>query len=572
MPKRSGRYAVVVALALIAIALVPASAFAHAQLLGTQPVSGTTLQAAPHEVIFEFNQSVGGTLGAVRVYDAGGKEVDRGDVSHPDGNEHWMGVGLPAHLLDGTYTATYRVISADTHIVYGGLVFNIGHASTTSQPVAGLIDRNKAGPVTNVAFGVVRALDYVSFSLLIGTLAFILVAVFPVARRDERLRGAFSGRFASRVRLLLTIAVVLGFAVSVLGVLLQGAEAAGLSLWSSLKSNVISNTLDSRFGWVWGVRAIVWLVIAGALLAHRHRASHPAVALGAAYLVTTPALAGHASIQSPVAVFFAVDVAHVAAASLWVGGIATIVFALPAATRALEPPRRTALLLATLARFSPLALGSVIVIAATGIVQAYIDVRSLGALTTSTYGALVLIKTLLLGILIGLGAVNRERIIPTLKRLAGSGATPGETGVLLARTTRAELAAMASVFAVTAALVAYAPPIDAASGPFSLNTPFGPAEIEFYLSPARIGPNAVHLYMINAKTGTQFTATKQLTITAALPSEGIGPLPLKAYQSGPGHYTIPAAILSPAGTWTIEIVDRVSLFNEYIKQIKVPIR
>ena len=39
-----------------------------------------------------------------------------------------MGVGLKPDLPDGTYTATYRVISADTHIVYGGLVFNIGHA------------------------------------------------------------------------------------------------------------------------------------------------------------------------------------------------------------------------------------------------------------------------------------------------------------------------------------------------------------------------------------------------------------------------------------------------------------
>ena len=573
MPKRSGRYAVATAMAFIAIALAPASAFAHAQLLGTQPVSGTTLQTTPRQVIFEFNQAVGGTIGAVRVYNAAGKEVDSGDVSHPHGNEHWMGVGLPSHLPDGTFTATYRVVSADTHIVYGGLVFNIGHASKASQSVAGLINRNKSGPVTNVAFGVVRALAYLSLSLLIGTLAFLLVAVAPAVREDERLGEAFAGAFARRIRRILTLAVALGVVVSVLGILLQGAEASGLSLWSSLKSNVLSSTLDSRFGWVWGVRAIDWLVIGAALVVARRRfLGRALIALGAAYLVITPALAGHASIQSPVAVFFPVDVLHVGAASLWVGGIATIVFALPAATRALQPAQRTPLLLATLVRFSPLALASVIVIALSGVVQAYIDVRSLGALTTSTYGALILIKTMLLGILIGLGAVNRERIIPTLKRLSGSGATPGGTGVLLRRTTRGELAAMASVFAVTAALVAYAPPIDAASGPFSLNTRFGPAELEMYLSPARIGPNAIHLYMINAKTGTQFTATKQLTVTAELPSKSIGPLQLKAYISGPGHYTIPAAVLSPAGTWTIEIVDRVSLFDEYIKQIKVAIR
>ena len=69
----------------------------------------------------------------MRVYNAQGDEVDNLDVSHPDGNEHWMGVGLKPHLPDGTYTGTYRVISADTHIVYGGLVFNIGHAGAAPK-------------------------------------------------------------------------------------------------------------------------------------------------------------------------------------------------------------------------------------------------------------------------------------------------------------------------------------------------------------------------------------------------------------------------------------------------------
>ena len=71
-------------------------AFAHAQLLGTSPASGATVPTQPQEVIFEFNQNVGGTLGAVRVYNAQGDEVDNLAVSHPDGNEHWMGVGPQA--------------------------------------------------------------------------------------------------------------------------------------------------------------------------------------------------------------------------------------------------------------------------------------------------------------------------------------------------------------------------------------------------------------------------------------------------------------------------------------------
>ena len=75
------------------------------------PQSGSTVKTQPAEVIFKFNQPVGGTVGAVRVYDAQGDQVDNLDVSHPDGNQSWMGVGLKPNLPDGTYTATYRVIS-----------------------------------------------------------------------------------------------------------------------------------------------------------------------------------------------------------------------------------------------------------------------------------------------------------------------------------------------------------------------------------------------------------------------------------------------------------------------------
>jgi copper transport protein len=137
---------------------------------------------------------------------------------------------------------------------------------------------------------------------------------------------------------------------------------------------------------------------------------------------------------------------------------------------------------------------------------------------------------------------------------------------------RGELALMLTVFGVTAALISYAPPIDAASGPFSSNTKLGPAELEMTVEPATVGLNTIHLYLINADTGTQFTATKELTATATLPSKGIGPLPLKAILAGPGHYILSSTVLSPAGTWEIEFTDRVSEFQQYSRAVKVPIR
>ena len=594
------------ALALLGLLLSSPAAFAHAQLLGTSPASGATVPAQPKEVIFEFNQNVGGTLGAVRVYNAQGEEVDNLAVSHPEGNEHWMGVGLKPGLPDGTYTGTYRVISADTHIVYGGLVFNIGHPGAAPKfTVAGLIGRNKSGKVTELAFGLVRALDYLTIALLLGALAFLIVAWRPgfraVARSDPAWQAA-ARAFAERMRRLLIVAVALGVLVSVLGILLQGATAAGVSLWSSLKASVLENTLESRFGEVWGLRALDWLVLGAllalaAVLARRAgrgagggraaggpvaQAQTPApgtaprwllvlVGIGAAYLAITPALSGHASIQSPTAVFFPSDVLHVLAASVWVGGIACLLLALPAATRQLESVDRSRLLLATLTRFSPLALAAVIVIAVTGVVQAYIDVRSLSALLHSTYGTLIIAKTVLLALLISLGWVNRERVLPALRRIVAAGEPPGSAGVLARRTLRSEFALVLVVFGVTAALISYAPPIDAASGPFSTNTTLGPAELEMTVEPAKVGLNTVHLYLIDAKTGAQFTATKELTATARLPSKGIGPLQLHPTVAGPGHYILSSAVLSPGGTWEIQIIARVSEFESYSRTVKVPI-
>jgi copper transport protein len=617
--RRSRRHTpakLILALVLVGASLFAAApaALAHAQLLGTSPLSGSTVPKQPAEIIFKFNQAIGGTLGAVRVYNAQGEEVDNLDVTHPEGKQYWMGVGLEPNLPDGTYTGTYRVISADTHIVYGGLVFSLGHAGAAPKfTVAGLISRNKSGQITEVAFGVARGLDYISLALGLGGLAFLLWSWLPalssVADAESGWPAA-SRAFARRLWLLLMIAVVLGILASVLGILLQGASAAGVSLWASLDGTILSDTLKGRFGEIWGLRGIVWvafglLLLGGRVLgretipvlstgmpsndadAHDRpsvaaararlgprppRALLLLVGIGALFLAMSPALGGHASVQSPTGVFFPIDVIHVLAASVWVGGIACLLLALPAATRQLEAPQRSRLLVATLARFSPLALACVIAIAATGVVQAYIDVRTFEGLFHSTYGALVIVKVVLLATLIGLGWVNRERVLPALRRIAGVGASPGPVGVLARRTMRGELALMLVVFGVTAALVSYAPPIDAASGPVSINTTLGPAELEMTVEPARVGLNTIHMYLIDAKSGTQFTATKELTVSAKLPAKGIGPLPLQSNLAGPGHYVLSSAELSPGGTWQLQILDRVSEFEEYEKTVSVPIR
>src|SRR5262249_45238010 len=134
----------------------------------------------------------------------------------------------------------------------------------------------------------------------------------------------------------------------------------------------------------------------------------------------------------------------------------------------------------------------------------YIDVRRVADLFDTTYGLLVLAKMVLLVVLIGFGWVNKDRIIPRLRRLVEGAAAPGSVGVLARRNLRGEFATMLVVFGVTAALIASTPPIDAAPGPFSTTTQVGPAVLEMSVEPAEVGLNTIHLYLIDAKTGAQF--------------------------------------------------------------------
>src|ERR1700679_1017496 len=121
------------ALAVLVALLAPAAALAHAQLEGTSPERGAVVKHEPGAVIFRFDEPVEGNFGAVRVYDADGARVDEGDAFHPDGEGPRLGVHLKPGLPDGSYTATYRVISADGHIVSSGFVFSIGKAGRTPK-------------------------------------------------------------------------------------------------------------------------------------------------------------------------------------------------------------------------------------------------------------------------------------------------------------------------------------------------------------------------------------------------------------------------------------------------------
>src|SRR6185503_20224739 len=105
----------------------------------------------------------------------------------------------------------------------------------------------------------------------------------------------------------------------------------------------------------------------------------------------------------------------------------------------------------------------------------------------------------LLLLLVALGAVNRQRVVPSLRRLAGAGEPPGEAGRILRRTLRGEVVLVLVVLGVTSALVSYAPPVAASSGPVTKNATMGPIELQATVDPARVGANQMHVYLFDRK-------------------------------------------------------------------------
>ena len=564
------------AAAFAVLLLVPAAASAHAVLVETSPERGATVERAPSQVVFRFNEPVELAFGAVRVFDAGGEQVEAGEAVHPDGDGKAVAVAL-GDLADGSYTATYRVVSADGHPISGGFVFSVGSAGTgEAAAVADLLGDAEAGPVTDVAFGVAKAVSYAAIALAVGGVLFVLAVWLPSLRSTSGAGDTWrlaSEAFAGRARLVGALTVAAGALGTALGLVLQAATAAGISAWEALDPDVLGDLLDTRFGTVWGLRLLVWLALGGllAVAPQRKRSDLLLAGLLLGFLVVSPALAGHAGASEPRVVLLGADIVHVLAMSVWVGGIALLVLALPAATRRLERSDRSRLLGATLERFSPIALGCVVALLATGILQSLLHLEAISNLIDTAFGRAILVKVALVLGLIGLGALNRRRSLPRLRALAAGGAPPGSEGVVLRRSLRTELALFAGVLAAAAALTSYPPPDALAAGPFSTSTTLGEARLELTVDPAKTGPNEVHLYLTDRASGAQYDRFRDVELALRLPDKQIGPLAPRVDKAGPGHWVARRAAIVPRGDWRLTVSGRISEFEEHRALVEVPV-
>ena len=216
------------------------------------------------------------------------------------------------------------------------------------------------------------------------------------------------------------------------------ANVLSLSLTQTLNPTVIStyvNEVPATRALV--ATAIVALVIAlGGYVTATTGVSAAWLAL-ALITASLPALAGHGSGFGDHALALTAGVAHVIAATLWVGGVFVLI---------LHALRKDIPIQRSLQRFSPIALTAIALLAVSGIANAYTRLNSASELFTTGYGQVVTMKVTLILALGIIGWLLRQRVIPQLNRLSRS--------VIFVRTALIELIIMVMAMSLGVALAA----------------------------------------------------------------------------------------------------------------------
>jgi len=552
---------------LLLIALGPGDpASAHAYLESSEPVQSSVLLVPPRQVDLHFDEPVEIDFGSVKVIGPKGQRVDEGGAHHPGSDTSSVVISLPPSLPRGTYVVSWRVISADSHPVHGAFVFSVGAATGVGKASSIVAQLNKAtgSKVVGAVFWVVRFGAFAGLLFLVGTGAMI-----AFVWRE--------GRHARRIRRLLWASWWVLLLASALGIALQGVYAAELPLTDIVRPTLWNEVLHTRFGEVELLRLILLASILPVLLSLASSSSRMLrwwIAVGAVAsigLLFTPGLSGHAATGGDIPLTMSLDVLHLGAVAVWLGGLALLASLLIPRGPDVQPGDVASVAL----RASACAFGAVLVVIATGIIQSIGQVGSFYALTNTTYGRTLMVKVGLVVLLVGVGALSRAvvlgaRWLPWRRRTQLPEWDDTRRPMRLRRTVCAELAIAFCVLGVTALLVNAAPAKQAAAQPFTQSFSVLGVQVNTIVAPARVGPgNQFHFYVLG-RLG-QPVGIPELDAAVSLPSQGIGPLDIPLVLGGPGHYLDTNVDLPIAGDWQLKLTIRTSPIDEQEVFATIPV-
>jgi copper transport protein len=504
-----------VLLALLAGALVPASAEAHATIVRTAPSDQMVLTTQPRDVSLEFSEGVDLGEHAIRLLDGSGEEIETAAAKHGPGGPSTAVLALPPKLAEGTYVVAWRVVSSDSHPVSGAFSFSIGSPSQVVFESGG-----SSSATVRAIDALGRGIAFLGLALALGgaLVVFALGSGGPANARGRTV--VFSG-----------VGVLLAGSVMVL--LMQGPYASGGPVTDAFSS--LSFSLGTRFG-----HAIVArLLLAVAFLVLLLRGLRVHAALCGVALIFTWTLVDHS--RTGVQTWLGVPVAsvHLLAMALWFGGL-VVVLACGA-----EAP---------LARFSRVALACFVVLAITGVYLAYRQSGELGALPATIFGRLLLVKAAVVAGIVALAYFSR--------RAVQRRSTPR-------RTVASEAFLGIAALGLTAVLVNTAPARVDYVDPVAKTVP-GPrgGTVEIRVAPAKQGENVADVYVVS-RDG-KLTGVPELTAHLRPRDGGSGPLDVTFRGAERGHFVASPMVVPYPGDWILRLQIRTSAIDE--SDIDVPLK
>jgi putative copper resistance protein D len=291
---------------------------------------------------------------------------------------------------------------------------------------------------------VIRAAQFAATSIIMGILLFRVLSL-----------EAATASLASLVRTKTLHVAWIGLAVStasgVIWLLLEAASMSGLPLGEAVTPAVLSTVLnETQFGFVSEIRVAMAVMVAVGLAYDRFLPARRLALVSSLGLIAALAWTGHAGSTPGAAgnLHLAADILHLFAAAAWIGGLASLVVLLSAA-RHDQSIAGASFARAATQRFSTIGIASVIVVFATGMINAWILVGSWHGLIATGYGQLLMLKMALFAVMILIAAVNRFWLTPRI------GSPPaGELSALrrLTRNSLIEIALALLIFTIVGML------------------------------------------------------------------------------------------------------------------------
>jgi copper transport protein len=411
----------------------PAAASAHATLRYTTPRFGTELQRSPGQIALHFDQQVKVLPGSIKVLNGVGKQFAL--QARTDGRSVVARV-LPLKL--GAYTVRWRAISADSHVVSGVWTFGVRVPAPAVSNAYGA-----GGPTTTEHL--VRWLWFLGLALTIGSLGLRVICLrgLAVPRALERRLVVASG-----------LGAVVSLQAGIAAFSLRAEDALQLPFGNFLYGD-LSPMAATRFGQAFVVMtlgfAFVLALLFLAWLLDRTDLLLPAFVLSL-FFAGGLSWSGHDALDPGSSWKTAIaDWVHIAAASVWIGGLATMVGLVWYGAPEL---RRQVFL-----NFSRMATVLIALVLGAGTYLSIVRLPHLHDLWTAGYGQVLLVKIGLVSFALLWGAFHHFVIAPALER--------ADTGFLtrIGRSLAGESLVGIAVLLVAAVLVDSKPPAQPVKAP-----------------------------------------------------------------------------------------------------------